>query len=166
MTTSNEPVYPLVVINGSGGPRSAQLLLSESDVFVDVDVVLNAEVIVDTEGRRVAVRMRPLALELIELDSPIPCGFCFERTWTPPRFPPRCDACAAENLCWSCRSRKAVAGVQPPSPLPRCEECRGADADFLALPAHPASTGRDRLVPLAWGVGVGIAMVIALRACG
>ena len=131
MTASHDPVYPLVAIKGRRA-RSTQLLLSEADVFRDVDVVLTADFIVDGEGRRVAVRPHGLRLELDEVDvnTPVLCGFCFERTWTPPRFPPRCDTCAAEDLCWSCRIRKAVEGAQPTSPLPRCSACRLADADF------------------------------------
>ena len=166
MTSSADPVFPLVVINATRGTRMTQLLLSESDVYADIDVVLSAGAIVDAEGRSVAIRTPRLRLELDEASGPIVCGFCFERTWTPPRFPPRCDACAAEDLCWSCRGREAVEGVQPASPLPRCNECRLADAGFVATPPQPEQTWSSRLAPVAWGLGVGALVVLALRACG
>lgn len=167
MTTSADPVYPLVVINGTRGVRESQLLLSESDMLADVDVVLSAEYIVDAKGRRIAVHTPRLRLELDDdAFSPVLCGFCFEQTWWPPRFPPRCAACEAENLCWSCRVKEAVEGVQPPSPLPRCDECRLAEVDFIARPPQPERTWRDRLATLGWSIGLGAAVVLGLRACG
>lgn len=168
MATPVEPVFPFVLITASSGLREAQLLLSEWDVHADFDRLYNADVIVDGEGRRVAARRS--RLEVDDASGPIVCGFCFERTWTPPRFPPRCDECAAENLCWSCRVRKAVEGIQPAAPLPRCNECRLEETDFVATPPQPELTRKGDLAAaasgVAWGLIAGAVVLLALRACG
>ncbi len=160
--------YPVLLISTS--PAESLLVSSRDELSGLIDDWLWGQcTIVDASGHRVIVHEPSVWLELDEREGVwIPCGFCFERTSLPPRFPPRCDVCVAENLCWSCRERRAVDWTEPLTPLPRCYECRDAPFDFIANPQVPASEDRGPrpLVFLAWGLVVGAVAVFVVRACG
>lgn len=165
------PAFPLVLITNEQLQRKAEVVFEhEVQPFFFDEPFASEELwwIVDAEGRRVGVHEHPDRLEVFDRGGgSVPCGFCFERTFTPPRYPPRCDACAAENLCWSCREREAVPGpFSPAAPLPRCHDCRDVTEDWVALPPQPRMKISDRVVPMIWAVTLGAAVNIAIRACG
>ncbi len=104
--------------------------------------------LVDACGRRVAVHTPRVWLEIDEREGvTIPCGFCFERSFLPPRFPPRCNECAADNLCWRCREPRAVAGV---TPVPTCHQCRDAPLDFLFVVTSTKHESRTDVIRRWW----------------